>query len=193
MAEQQRDAPEQRAQEPDAEGNKIVEVLIGPYRGQRLKMPAAEADQATADHWARDPFGVVPIPEPKDEEERLRLIRGESAPKEGEPAMGEGPPYLSDEERRAAHEASTAWAQAQWDAAQELETEDMRQVREARQLQTALPEPTARPPHPEPQRPREQAAAEQRTMTPTTPVPGAPGTYDVRRGPGRPPGPTRRE
>jgi hypothetical protein len=180
------DQPEQRVQEPDAEGNKLVEALIGPYRGQRLKMPAADADQAIADHWARDPFGVVPIPEPKDEEERLRQIRGESAPKEGEPAMGEGPPYLSDEERRAAHEASTAWAQAQWDAAQELETEDMRQVRLAREPATP-PEPPARPPR-ESRVPDQPVTPEQRTMTPAEP-----GTYETRRGPGRPPGSTRRE
>jgi hypothetical protein len=115
--------PQQR-QEPDAEGNKVVDVMVGPYRGHRLKMPAAEADKAITDNWARDPFNILPIPQPK----------------EGEAKMGQ-PPFLSDEQRKVAHEASTAWAQAQWEASQQLETEDMKTVREARErVMTPSPE-----------------------------------------------------
>jgi hypothetical protein len=137
--------PQQR-QEPDAEGNKVVDVMVGPYRGHRLKMPAAEADKAIIDNWARDPFSILPIAQPK----------------EGEADMGQ-PPFLSDEQRKVAHEASTAWAQAQWEASQQLETEDMKTVREARE---AKHEP-----------------GQERAMTPSPEG----GGYEVRRGPGRPP------
>jgi hypothetical protein len=143
---------QQQKQEPDAEGNKVVDVMMGPYRGHRLKMPAAEADKAIIDSWARDPFSPLPIPQPK----------------EGEADMGQ-PPFLSDEQRKAAHEASTRWAQAQWDASQQFETEDMKTVREAREAPHEPPPPNPHPP-------------EERAMTP-----GEPGAYEVRRGPGRPP------
>jgi hypothetical protein len=72
---------------------KQVEALMGPYRGKRLTMPAADADAAINAHWAIDPFAVVDLDH-------------------------EAHPPLTDEERAAALTAATTWAQAQWDAAQ---------------------------------------------------------------------------
>ena len=80
---------------PDEAGNVVVEAIVGPYRGQRLTMPFAEGDQARDDHWVINPF---------------------------DPVAYDHPP-LTDEERTASHEAATAWAQAQWDAAQGVEDE----------------------------------------------------------------------
>jgi hypothetical protein len=36
-----------------------IEATAGPYAGQRLTVPAADAKQAIADGWARDPFAEV--------------------------------------------------------------------------------------------------------------------------------------
>jgi hypothetical protein len=58
----------------------MVEVTVGPYRGQRLTMSKAEAQQAVADKWAIDPH-APPEPPPKEGE----------APKEAKP--------MTDEER----------------------------------------------------------------------------------------------
>ncbi len=74
--------------------SKMVDVLLGPYRNQRLTMPAADADAAVNNHWATDP---------------------DAAPDE------HPHPPLSDEERQAAFDAANEWAQAQWDAAQGTE------------------------------------------------------------------------
>ena len=81
---QARDAP----LVPNAEGNVMVECIMGPYRGQRLTMTAADGQAAINDHWARNPTEA----EYQHEE-------------------------LAEADRVAAWEASKAWAQAQWDAA----------------------------------------------------------------------------
>lgn len=62
----------------------MVEVTVGPYKGQRLTMAKAEAQQAIADKWAIDPF-ASPEPPPKEGE----------APKEAKP--------MTDEERAEIH------------------------------------------------------------------------------------------
>jgi hypothetical protein len=68
---------------------------MGPYRDHRLSVSAADADAAINAHWAADPF-PPPDDHPHDP--------------------------LTEEERTAALEAATAWAQAQWDAAQGVST-----------------------------------------------------------------------
>jgi hypothetical protein len=73
-----------------------IQVLFGPYRDHRLTVSSADADAAISNHWAVDPFAAPAAP---DEEPH---------------------PPLTDEERTAALEAATTWAQAQWDAAQAI-------------------------------------------------------------------------
>jgi hypothetical protein len=73
---------------PNAEGNVVVDVIMGPYRDNRLTMTAADADAAINAHWARDPLG------------------------EEDPDH----PPLTDQQRSDALAASHAWAQAQQDA-----------------------------------------------------------------------------
>jgi len=80
----------QQALAPDAAGNVMIEAIAGPYRNQRLTVPAAEGQTAINDHWARDPHS------------------GEE--------YGTGHDALSDEERAHALEAANTWAQTQWDA-----------------------------------------------------------------------------
>jgi len=70
-----------------------IQVLMGPYRDHRLSVSAADADAAINDHWAVDP----------------------NAPLDEEPH-----PPLSEEERTHALEAAQAWAQLQWDTAQQV-------------------------------------------------------------------------
>jgi hypothetical protein len=81
---------EQRALVPNAEGNVMVEAILGPYRGNRLTMPAAEGEQARDDHWVINPSDMESYDHPT----------------------------LTDEERTASLAAAQAWAQAQWDTAQ---------------------------------------------------------------------------
>jgi hypothetical protein len=83
---------EQRALEPNAEGNVRVEAIMGPYRGQHLTMTAADGQAAIDAHWARNPA------DPHYEHD-----------------------MLSDEERTAAWDGSHAWAKTQWDAAAGIE------------------------------------------------------------------------
>ena len=83
---------EQRALVPNAEGNVMVECIMGPYRGQNITMTAADGQAAINAHWARDPTEALYEHEP-----------------------------LSEEDRKAALDASHAWAQTQWDAAQDVE------------------------------------------------------------------------
>jgi len=73
---------------PDAAGNVMVEVFMGPYRGNRLTMTAADGQAAINNHWARNPG----------------LIEYEHEP-------------LDDAGRVAALDAAIAWAKATWDAA----------------------------------------------------------------------------
>jgi hypothetical protein len=77
---------------------KVIDVILGPYRGHRLTVSAADADGAVNSHWATDANAGPPNP---DEEPH---------------------PPLSDEERNSALEAAQTWAQAQWDAAQAVAT-----------------------------------------------------------------------
>lgn len=84
----ERNTAEQQAQAADAAGNLVVDVIMGPYRGQRLTMPESEAAAAVSAHWARDPFS-------------------------GEP-YGTAHDPLSDEERETALEAADTWARTQW-------------------------------------------------------------------------------
>jgi hypothetical protein len=77
--------------------SKMVDVILGPYRNQRLTMSAADAQSAVNNHWATDP---------------------EAAPDD------HPHPPLTDEERQAAHDAANDWAQATWDAAQGIEPPD---------------------------------------------------------------------
>lgn len=78
-----------RALVPNAEGNVMVEAIMGPYRGQHLTMTAADGQGAINDHWARDPSEAIYEHEPLDDADRQHAI-----------------------------EAAHTWAQAQWDAAQ---------------------------------------------------------------------------
>jgi hypothetical protein len=73
---------------PNAEGNVMVEAIMGPYRNQNLTMTAADGQAAIDAHWARDPTEALYEHEPLDDEHRQEAVT-------------------------AAH----AWAQAQWDAA----------------------------------------------------------------------------
>jgi len=77
---------------PDAAGNVMVECIMGPYRGQLMTMTAADGQTAINDHWARKAGQL-------DYEHEA----------------------LDDAGRVAALDASKAWAQAQWDAANDEE------------------------------------------------------------------------
>lgn len=73
---------------------KVIDVLLGPYRGHRLKVSAADAESAVNNHWATDADAPPPGP---DEEAH---------------------PPLSEEERTAAFDAAHEWANKQWAIAQ---------------------------------------------------------------------------
>jgi hypothetical protein len=105
---------------PDANGNVIMEVIMGPYRGNYLTMTAVDAEEAKDSHWARDPGETD-----RDHDH-----------------------VLTEEDRQSALTQAHAWAQAQWDAAAALgdgddepdpipegETEEARQAREERRQQ----------------------------------------------------------
>ena len=49
--------------------------LVGPYAGQRIDVPAAEAKKAIAEGWARDPFAEPPEPKELTEEERWEVLQ----------------------------------------------------------------------------------------------------------------------
>ena len=72
--------PAARAEEPDAEGNVRIEVLVGPYRGKILKVTEAHGAAAIAERWARPPkigsiAGDEPLPEPYTAEELEEAIQ----------------------------------------------------------------------------------------------------------------------
>lgn len=75
-----------------ADETRQIQVLMGPYRDNRLTVSAADAESAINNHWAVDPFE---LPDPDHQH-----------------------PPLSEEERLAAMTAANDWATAQWDAAQ---------------------------------------------------------------------------
>jgi hypothetical protein len=113
--EQRRKTAEQRELVPDANGNVIMEVIMGPYRGNYLTMTAVDAEEAKDSHWARDPGETD-----RDHDH-----------------------VLTEEDRQSALTQAHAWAQAQWDAAQgvdddeppEGETEEARHAREEKKRQ----------------------------------------------------------
>ena len=83
-----------------ADETKRIEALYGPYRGQHLDLPAADADQAIKDGWARDPYAepsaeVQALDPEKQEkataaaEKAARKLRGEDEPPAAEPAAEE--------------------------------------------------------------------------------------------------------
>lgn len=90
-----------------AQTEKLVEATAGPYRGQRLTLPIADADQAVKDGWAKDPFAAPPTDEElaeaklPTEEERLKVeeaaakaarkLRGEEEPAAEKPAAKPAP------------------------------------------------------------------------------------------------------
>jgi|SRR5580765_4743125 len=78
---------------------KMVDVILGPYRNQRLTMSAADAQSAVNNHWATDPDAAPPEPD------------------------HEPHPPLSDAERTAALDAANAWATQTWATAQGIEPE----------------------------------------------------------------------
>ena len=78
---------------PNAEGNVIMEVITGPYRGNYLTMTVADAEEAKDSHWARDPNEMD-----RDHDH-----------------------VLTEEDRQSALTQAHAWAQAQWDAAAGIE------------------------------------------------------------------------
>jgi hypothetical protein len=74
---------------PNDQGIVMVEAIMGPYRGQRLQMKEADGTAAIGAHWARNPT-------------------------EAEYQHDE----LSEEERKAAWDASHKWANDTWEEAQ---------------------------------------------------------------------------
>ena len=80
-----------------ADETKVIDVIMGPYRGHRLTVPAADADSAVNNHWATD--ADAPPPD----------------------ADHEPHPPLSDEERQAALDAAHEWANKTWATAQGIE------------------------------------------------------------------------
>lgn len=82
-----------------ADETKVIEAIAGPYAGQRLTVPAADADAAIKDGWARDPFAPVdPDAEPPELDQEAhdkmltaaqkaaRKLRGEEEPDAGKKA-----------------------------------------------------------------------------------------------------------
>ena len=80
-----------------ADETKVIDVIMGPYRGTRLTVSAADADAAVNNHWATDANAPPPAPD------------------------HEPHPPLSDEERAAALTAAEAWAKQTWATAQGVE------------------------------------------------------------------------
>jgi hypothetical protein len=67
------------------EQTRLIEALAGPYSGQRLTLPAADAEAAISAGWARDPFAPaanVPANDPAAvlvaAEKAARKLRGET-------------------------------------------------------------------------------------------------------------------
>ena len=65
---------EQRALVPNAEGNVVVECIMGPYRGQHLTMTATDGQAAIDAHWARDPTEAIYEHDELDEAERTAAL-----------------------------------------------------------------------------------------------------------------------
>src|SRR5580765_4898272 len=83
-----------------ADETKVIDVIMGPYRGHRLTVSAADGQSAVNNHWATD--ADAPPPD----------------------ADHEPHPPLSDEERTAALDAANEWAKQTWETAQGTEPPD---------------------------------------------------------------------
>jgi hypothetical protein len=84
------------ANETETSETKRVEAIAGPWAGRQIDLPSADADQAIADGWARDPFAPPADPNAEPEEfdqekhdtmtaaaeKAARKIRGEKEPDE---------------------------------------------------------------------------------------------------------------
>src|SRR5262245_21125378 len=96
------------------EEQREIQVILGPYRDKRLTVSAADAEAAIGNHWAVDPHAVVDPEKPH--------------------------PPLSEEERTAAMQAATEWAQAQWKTAQgEATPKEPAEEHETRHLEAGDP------------------------------------------------------
>lgn len=73
-----------------ADDVKRVQPLYGPYAGQQLDMPAADADAAIADGWAIDPFAPPAETKELSAEERDQVV--EKADKAARKLRGEEQP-----------------------------------------------------------------------------------------------------
>lgn len=90
---------------------KMIEPLMGPYAGQRIEVDAADAEQAIADGWAKDPFAPPSDkPAPEIDQEKAAAAAAKAARKlrgEPDPSTGSGPASESEtaaesiEERKA--------------------------------------------------------------------------------------------
>lgn len=87
----------------------MIEATIGPYAGQRLTMPTADAKAAIADGWARDPAQVpdenAPPSEPMTAEQRAAALEKAQAAAfklRGEPLHKLPEDEKSEDETRAA-------------------------------------------------------------------------------------------
>ena len=94
------------------ETTRLIEATAGPYRGQRLTMPAADAEEAIAAGWARDPFAPPsdePAPLPTQEETHAMLKAAEKAARKlrGEPEPDEAEAGDDDTRDMQAGEAGT--------------------------------------------------------------------------------------
>lgn len=61
---------------------KMIEATAGPYAGQRLTVSKADADEAIADGWARDPFAPPsdkPAKELTGEEHQAMIAKAEKS------------------------------------------------------------------------------------------------------------------
>ena len=81
-----------------ADETKMIDVILGPYRGHRLTVSAADADAAVNNHLKKTDANAPP-PEPDHEPH----------------------PPLSDAERTAALDAAEAWAKQTWATAQGIQ------------------------------------------------------------------------
>jgi hypothetical protein len=106
--------------EPPADEPRQISVLYGPYRGQRLTVSPADADQAIADKWARDAFEPATqdgdeAPEPMTDEETAEATR--KAEKAARKMRGEPEPEGDDQapDKRPANKAMSADAPAAYE------------------------------------------------------------------------------
>jgi hypothetical protein len=156
-------------------GGKQVSVLMGPYHGNMLIMPEAEADQAIADHWA------------------VEAVHSFDAVAE--------PPHdpLTDAEREAAYAAALAWAEAQQPQTEPIEppvepppeeppaageTEAQRNAREKRNADAKAEHARARADYERRKAAYDRRKADDKALHPAKP-PG--GGYETRATAGRPP------